>query len=220
MNKKYLIFGIGVLVIIGVLVWAFIESNKPLPGIEAFQYGREHKAEGTKLDYKYSPPTSGDHYPSWITKGFYDEPRPDGNVVHSQEHGYIIFWYDCGAKLLSSFFPIVYAQGATSPDSSGSNPSQGLAMTGGSEGSPSAKLSDLPESFRNGSCDSLKNQIKEALKNYGSHKLIAMPRPKMGTPLILTAWGKMEKLNKVDMGKIKEFIDAYRDNGPEQTNEP
>ncbi len=30
----------------------------------------------------------------------------------------------------------------------------------------------------------------------------------------------MEKLDKVDENKIKQFIDAFRDAGPEQTSEP
>lgn len=240
-SKKYLIIGASIIVLIAILIWAFVASTQPLPGVEELQNDRTHVPDGTKIDYKFNPPTSGPHYPDWITKGFYDEPRPDGNVVHSQEHGYVIFWYDCGAKLAfsspaggearpdgrqtsvvrqlagfaGSIVPEVYAQTATQ-----TNPNGAIPMTGGSEGSPSASLKDMPKAFSDGSCNSLKNQIKDAIQENGDHKLIAMPRPNMGNPLTLTAWGRAEKLNSVDKEKIKQFIDVFRDHGPEQTVEP
>lgn len=203
--KKFITIITIIIIIIVILSWLFIESSKPLPGEKMLQDGRDHLLERTKIDYKFNPPTSGNHYPSWISKGFYDEPRPDGNLVHSIEHGYIIIWYDCEVKS-SGLIPTAYAQG--------------LNMTQGSEGSSSAKLEDLPEAFRNGSCDSLKNDLKDVYQNLGPHKLIVMPHPGMDSRIVLTAWGRIEKLNSVDRDKIKAFIDAFRDNGPEQTNEP
>ncbi len=207
MNKKWIIIGVIVMVLVALLAWLFIESIKPLPGQKMLQDGREHKPEGTKIEYKFNPPTSGDHYPSWVSKGFYEEPRPDGNLVHSQEHGYIIIWYDCGKKV-------------TGFRLQGTAYAQGVNMTRGSEGSASARLEDLPEAFRNGSCDSLKQELKDIYQNLGPHKLVVVPRPGMDSRIILTAWSRMEKLNSVDKDKIKAFIDAFRDNGPEQTNEP
>lgn len=220
MNKKYLIIGSIILIIIIVLVWAYQASTKPLPGVAELQDDRTHVSEGSKVNYKFNPPTSGAHYPSWITKGFYLEPRPDGNLVHSLEHGYIIIWYDCeqNSKLKAP---------ASRPDEQSSKLNliqevfaQGIQMTRGSEGSPSAKLKDLPKSFSDGSCDLLENSLKDILSKFGSHKLIAVPRVGMDSTLVLTAWGRMEKLTRVDQEKIKEFISSYRDNGPEQTNEP
>lgn len=207
---------IGALIIIGLLAWLYIASMKPLPGEPAIQGGRDHKVEGSKIEYKFNPPTSGDHYPSWITKGFYEEPRSDGNVIHSQEHGYIIIWYECGkignrvqgtgySGIADILIKPAYAQRA--------------GMTGGSEGSPSAKLEDLPEAFRNGSCDSLKAELKKIYQS-NQHKLIVMPRVGMDSPIILTAWQRMEKLNSMDKNKINEFINAFRDQGPEHTSEP
>jgi hypothetical protein len=205
MNRKFLIIGLGIL-LVAILAWAFMESIKPKPGQVMLQDGRDHKAEGAPLEYKFNPPTSGDHYPSWIAKGFYEEPRFDGNLVHSLEHGYVIFWYDCDKKLGFSLIPEVLAQATQ--------------MTNGLEGSPSAKLSDMPKSFSDGSCDTLKNQIRDQIKNLGDHKLIAVPRVGMDSPLILTAWGRMEKLSGVDQKKVKNFVSAFRDNGPERTVEP
>lgn len=52
--------------------------------------------------YSTDPPTSGPHYGSQLDAGFYDEsdveqigPYPAGYMVHSLEHGYVIFWYNC-----------------------------------------------------------------------------------------------------------------------------
>jgi len=222
MNKKRILFSAAALIFVALLAWLFIASSKPLPGEKALQDGRKHIPEGFKVDYKFNPPTSGDHYPSWIKKGFYEEPRNDGNLVHSEEHGYVIIWYDCERKaqvmenvILSKAKDIFFTSFRMTTAYA-----QRTGMTQGSEGSPSASLESMPESFRNGSCDNLKGQLKDIYQKYGPHKIIVVPRVGMDAPIILTAWGRMEKLNSVDQNKIKEFIDAYRDVGPEQTNEP
>lgn len=210
MTKKIGIILFFVAVLVVLLAWLFIESTKPSPGEKELQDGRDHLPEGTVIDYKFNPPTSGNHYASWITKGFYDEPRADGNLVHSLEHGYIVLWYDCEGKATGNRLQLV---GTAYAD-------EGLSMTQGSEGSASAKLSDMPKAFSDGSCDNFKKDIKDIINKFGPHKLIAVPRVGMSSKLILTAWGRTEKLNSVDSQKIKQFIDAYRDQGPEMTNEP
>ena len=214
MNKKYLLIGIVALILVIGLTWAYIESTKPLPGQEALQDSRTHIPEGSPTNYKFNPPTSGDHYPSWITKGVYDTPRPDGNLVHSLEHGYIIFWYDCEKKLafslqpsaLSNLIPAAFAQV--------------LPMTQSGEGSPSAKLEDMPKAFSDGSCNNLESQLKDIYNQFGQHKLIVVPRVGIDHPLVVTSWGRMLKLERIDKDQIKRFINFFRDHGPEQTNEP
>ncbi len=216
MNQK-LIIGIIVSMVVVGLTWVFIKSMKPLPGQTILWDSRNHiAAEGTKIDYVKNskpnlvdnePPTSGDHYPSWITKGFYDEPRADGYLVHSLEHGYIIISYNCEAKS-SGLIPTVYAQ------------NQQLMMTSGSVGSSSASLSQMPKAFSDGSCNSMKDQIKQVISKIGSQKMIAVPRVGMDSEVILTSWGKMEKLFSVNQDLISAFVNVYRDNGPEQTSEP
>ncbi len=52
--------------------------------------------------YNSNPPAGGHHYDTpWPAK-FYQEsdlaslpPHPEGYLVHSLEHGYVIFWYNC-----------------------------------------------------------------------------------------------------------------------------
>ena len=49
-----------------------------------------------------SPPAGGNHYATPLAAGFYEDndpetqvTYPEGNLVHSLEHGYVIFWYNC-----------------------------------------------------------------------------------------------------------------------------
>ena len=46
------------------------------------------------VEYETSPPTSGDHFPTWQNCGFYTEPIRDETAVHSLEHGAIWIAYD------------------------------------------------------------------------------------------------------------------------------
>ena len=62
-----------------------------------------HIDEGQPLEpYPSNPPAGGRHYPSSFPAKFYTEadlatlPKPpEGHLVHSLEHGYVIFWYNC-----------------------------------------------------------------------------------------------------------------------------
>jgi hypothetical protein len=54
--------------------------------------------------YNSNPPAGGAHYDTDFTAGFYQETdlathpkNPQGYLVHSLEHGYVIFWYNCQA---------------------------------------------------------------------------------------------------------------------------
>ena len=59
----------------------------------------------------------------------------------------------------------------------------------------------------------LKNIFNEA-----SGKKIMMPRSNMDTPIALTSWTYLMKLDKVDAEKIKEFIEINNDRGPEKAS--
>ena len=223
-SPKILIILISVISAVAFLAWLFMESSKPLPGekieancdnftdfskienVDKSDKCRAHVPDNTIVNYSTNPPTLGPHSASWITKGFYEEPRHDGNLIHSMEHGYVIISYDCEKKVQSSEFVVrsAYAQ---------------AGMTAGSEGSPSASLESMPKAFSDGSCDVLKNQIKSYIEK-NNHKLIGMPRAGMDSPLILTAWGRILKLNSFKEDQIKGFVNTFRDNGPEATLEP
>ena len=55
--------------------------------------GRGHVAPGTEIRYETTPPTSGPHYPTPTTPGFYASPQMSGNLVHSLEHGNVVVYY-------------------------------------------------------------------------------------------------------------------------------
>lgn len=57
--------------------------------------GRKHVEEPT---YDVDPPAGGDHTPTPAPAGVYaeDDIPPDGDLVHSLEHGFIVLWYQPG----------------------------------------------------------------------------------------------------------------------------
>jgi hypothetical protein len=52
----------------------------------------DHVSEDEDLDSPSFPPSSGRHYEDWAPFGLYDEPVPDGNLVHNLEHGGVVAW--------------------------------------------------------------------------------------------------------------------------------
>ena len=89
--------GLGVLAIIGLIVW---QGVRPRTGEEIPIMTSTHIAvDSDPGEYNSDPPTSGPHYPDEAQAGFYDTNSyqyPAGYLVHNLEHGYIIFWYNCG----------------------------------------------------------------------------------------------------------------------------
>jgi hypothetical protein len=57
--------------------------------------GTSHVQPGTFVQYTSNPPSSGAHYSQPLSAGFYDNAVPDGHIVHSLEHGYVVIWYNC-----------------------------------------------------------------------------------------------------------------------------
>ena len=58
--------------------------------------GNNHVQVGTPVNYQANPPTTGNHWPPEAISdpGFYEEQVPAESVVHNQEHGQIVIWYD------------------------------------------------------------------------------------------------------------------------------
>lgn len=56
---------------------------------------RSHLPECSDIEYPMSPPVFGDHYPVWAAYQTYEFPVPLGYLVHSLEHGAVVFFYDC-----------------------------------------------------------------------------------------------------------------------------
>jgi hypothetical protein len=97
--------GVALLVIIGI----FVLTQQNAPRLEPWQTfvidSRDHvRSDQPPGPYASDPPTGGKHFESPLPAGFYypEEvanlpPYPEGYLVHSMEHGYVIFWYNCDA---------------------------------------------------------------------------------------------------------------------------
>ena len=96
-RTQLLILGavVGVAMIVGIILLA----AQPTPAVQGEMdpiLGDDHVAEGELPDrVGVEPPTSGTHYGTPADAGFYNSPVPDGNLIHSLEHGYVIIWYNC-----------------------------------------------------------------------------------------------------------------------------
>lgn len=70
-------------------------------------------------------------------------------------------------------------------------------------------------------CDQLKADIRNVMGSAGlsvitgTLKLVAVPRPTLDNPIVLTSWGHMQELDRFDRDAILTFIRAYRDEAPE-----
>lgn len=93
--------GIGVLGVLGYGLWvAFRPSyGESIPIMADISHVSSDTDPGP---YNSDPPTSGRHYADSLPAGFYSEEdlanlpaHPEGLLVHSLEHGYVIFWYNC-----------------------------------------------------------------------------------------------------------------------------
>ena len=93
---------IAVIVAIFLVVKNFGNSNELIGDAVAIP-SRDHVADGTLPGpYNSNPPAGGAHYATSYPAKFYQEtdlatlPKyPQGYLVHSLEHGYVIFWYNC-----------------------------------------------------------------------------------------------------------------------------
>ena len=70
-------------------------------GFATQSLGRAHVAVGTKISYRFCPPTSGSHYNAAgagpLRPTFYgpDSEAGPGGWVHNLEHGYVVALYRC-----------------------------------------------------------------------------------------------------------------------------
>jgi hypothetical protein len=106
-KQKILTFGgfaIAAVVLLAVVWFAAQAANSGgLMGDEVVIPSRDHVASNTTPGpYNSNPPAGGAHFETnWREKFFQESelptlpPHPEGYLVHSLEHGYVIFWYNC-----------------------------------------------------------------------------------------------------------------------------
>lgn len=63
-----------------------------------------------------------------------------------------------------------------------------------------------------------KDKLKEIVEE-DNWKVVMVPRSTNDVPVILVAWGRYLKMQEADFEKVKEFIETYRNRGPERTPE-
>lgn len=92
---------VAAVVVVGVVVYAVsASSNGGRPAANPAEQaipneGRNHVPDGTPLQFAHYPPSSGDHYGTPLPWGFYEEAQPEGNWIHSLEHGGVAVLYNC-----------------------------------------------------------------------------------------------------------------------------
>lgn len=220
---------IGLLVIAG--FWTYKELTKPLPGEEIIDLGREHTSDISNVEYNSNPPTSGRHFPVWAKAGTYDRIISDGHLIHSLEHGYVVISYNC-ELLPTGLVPTAYAHEGEDlpsheePANSATQEKKPLTQMNinlppgvgnFTPATPPEKEVDLPESFSKQECKDLVASLEKASK--GFERIVIVPRPNMEAQIALTAWGRILKLDNLDELKMKEFIKAFHNKGPEKTTE-
>lgn len=205
--KKITIYVVIALLVLGTIFWLFKIVTSPQPGTSVVDQGREHVTEGTQVSYNSNPPTSGPHYEAWEKAGIYDQPLSDGKLVHSLEHGYIIISYNCDypkKSFLKDFAVFAHEDNIEATPSSSSATQPHL---------------DLSQWTQDKNCQELVAKLTDLAKKMRVWKLILVPRPSLDERIALTAWARIDKFNSFDEKRIVDFINAFRDHGPEKTME-
>ncbi len=206
--------------------YSFLKNpEKPLPGQQVPEMGRNHVTDIFGVEYNSNPPTSGPHFAVWAKPGVYDRLISNGYLIHSMEHGYVIIWYDC-TKLPTSYnlIPTVYAHDEPAEQSTDSGqllmhmkvqPSENMSWFT-PENPPEIEM-ELPDSFKSDSCKSLVSKLSELTKV--AQRVIVVPRLNLDSLIAVTSWGRIDKMDSVDQERITAFIKAFHNRGPEQTQE-
>lgn len=66
-------------------------------------------------------------------------------------------------------------------------------------------------------CEGVKDKLRRLLNAYDGWKIAVVPRENKDAAIALTAWTWLDKMNDYDEARIRRFIDAWRDKGPEAT---
>ena len=67
-------------------------ASGPIEGVQTFS-GLTANHVSTAVQYAQHPPVGGDHNPTWLNCGIYEEPVPNHHAVHSLEHGAVWLTY-------------------------------------------------------------------------------------------------------------------------------
>ena len=223
MNKR--IIWLAVFILVGALgYWIYKGITKPLPGQAVADKGREHVTDIFGKEYSSNPPTSGPHFPVWAKSGVYDRLISDGYLIHSMEHGYVVIWYDCSRLSSRSFVKQAFAHDEPAKESTDSGQllmhmkvqPQGNISWFTPQNPPEVEI-ELPEAFKSDACKTLVSNLSEFTKV--AERVIVVPRLNLDSQVALTSWGRIDKMDSLDKGRIEVFIKAFHNKGPEKTME-
>lgn len=199
--------------------WFYKEITKPLPGQEIPDMGRNHTTDISGVTYNSDPPTSGPHFPVWAKRGLYDRVISDGHLVHSLEHGYVVASYNCDE--LKSQMSNVKTEESEATESAKPLTQMTVGVSGTmsffTPQNPPPVEVELSESFKSEECKKLVSDLWGLVD--GWDRVIVVPRPGMDTKIGLTGWGRIEELGGFDRERIKSFLSAFHNRGPERTRE-
>ena len=68
-------------------------------------------------------------------------------------------------------------------------------------------------------CQGVKDQLQKLAERYRNWKVTIVPRQNADAALAVAAWGTLDKLSSYDEARINAFISAWRDRGPERTED-
>ena len=94
-NKRKILYGaIAVIVVLGIgyFIWEQFQTAQN-GGISVPIAGSQHVPAGTALTFNHYPPSSGNHFDQAQPGGFYTQNVPEGNWIHSLEHGFVTILY-------------------------------------------------------------------------------------------------------------------------------
>ena len=66
-----------------------------------------------------------------------------------------------------------------------------------------------------GDCAELKTQIKSVMDEVNNVKVIAYPWDTLDVPVVITSWGRMQKMQSFDAAQARAFYQANLNNSPE-----
>lgn len=69
-------------------------------------------------------------------------------------------------------------------------------------------------------CKDEREQLRKLVEDeFDSWKVVLMPRVELETRYALTAWERIDTFDDFDIERVRKFVKAYRDRGPERTME-
>ena len=65
----------------------------------------------------------------------------------------------------------------------------------------------------------MNNEIRGVMEKAKMYKVIAYPWPKIDVPVVITSWGRMLRMEKLDPDLAYRYVSKYRNHSPEPQGE-